>query len=280
MFKLSLKNVLARKGRLLLTAAAIIAGTTFLSGVFVFSDTIRGTFDQIFSSAYAKTDAFVRSTNKVDAGFSTTRDQIPDSLIATVEAVPGVATAHGDVQGFAQMSTSKGEEMGGGGPPTFGSVYDGSPISPWGLADGRLAAGGSEVVIDRGTAKRYDVEVDDKISITTQVGTQEFTVVGTARFAGNDSAGGATWALFDLPTAQAFVNGKPGLVDSIVVGGDDTLSQQQLADRIEQTLQQSGTQNVEALTGKQITEENKSDIERGLSFLTLFLTIFALIAIF
>ena len=122
------------------------------------------------------------------------------------------------------MSTSKGKEMGGGGPPTFGSVYDGSPISPWGMADGRLAAGGSEVVIDRGTAKRYDVKVDDKISITTQVGTQEFTVVGTARFAGNDSTGGATWALFDLPTAQAFVNGKPGLVDSIVVGGDGTLS--------------------------------------------------------
>ena len=50
--------------------------------MFVFSDTIRGTFDKIFSSAYAKTDAFVRSTNKVDAGFGTTRDQIPDSLIA------------------------------------------------------------------------------------------------------------------------------------------------------------------------------------------------------
>ena len=34
------------------------------------------------------------------------------------------------------------------------------------------------------------------------------------------------------------------------------------------------------LTGKQITEENKSDIEQGLSFLTIFLSIFALIAIF
>ena len=34
------------------------------------------------------------------------------------------------------------------------------------------------------------------------------------------------------------------------------------------------------LTGKQITDENKSDIERGLSFFTMFLSIFALIAIF
>jgi putative ABC transport system permease protein len=280
MFRLSLKNVLARKGRLALTALAIIAGTTFLSGVFVFSDTIRGTFDQIFSSAYAKTDSFVRSTNKVDAGFSTTRDQIPDSLIAEVRAIPGVTTADGDVQGFAQMSTADGKEMGGGGPPTFGSVFDGSPISPWGLADGRAASGGSEVVIDRGSAKRYDVEVGDQISVTTQVGTQDFTVTGTAKFAGNDTSGGATWALFDLPTAQSFVNGKPGLVDSIVVGGDGTLSQQELSDRIEQSLQQAGNQNIEVLTGKQITDENKSEVEKGLSFLTLFLTIFALIAIF
>src|SRR6478672_10602639 len=164
MFKLSLKNVLARKGRLLLTAAAIIAGTTFLSGVFVFSDTIRGTFDQIFSSAYAKTDAFVRSTNKVDAGFDTTRDQLPDSLIATVQAVPGVASATGDVQGFAQMSTSEGKEMGGGGPPTFGSAYTGAPTSPWTIADGRAAAADNEVVIDRHTSKQFDVDVGDQVS--------------------------------------------------------------------------------------------------------------------
>lgn len=280
MFRLSLKNVLARKGRLLLTALAIIAGTAFLSGVFVFSDTIRGTFDKIFASAFEKTDAFVRSTNKVDAGFSTTRDQIPDTLIAEVRAVPGVTVAEGDVQGFAQMSTSAGKEMGGGGPPTFGSVFQDSPITPWSLAEGRAASGGSEVVIDKAAADKFDVKVGDQVTITTQVGSQPFTVTGIVRFAGSDTTGGATWALFDLPTAQSFVIGKPGVVDSIAVGGDGSLSQQELADRIEQTLQQGGAQNIEVLTGKQITDENKSEIEKGLSFLTLFLSIFALIAIF
>ncbi len=280
MLRLSLKNVLARKGRLALTALAIIAGTTFLSGVFVFSDTIRGTFDTIFANAFAKTDAFVRSTNKVDAGFDTTRDQIPDSMIATVAAVPGVTSATGDVQGFAQMSTAAGKEIGGGGPPTFGSVFTGAPTSPWSIKEGRAPSGGSEVVIDQHSADQYDVNVGDKVSVTTQVGTQQFDVVGTARFAGSDTTGGASWALFDLPTAQSFVIGKPGLIDSIDVGGDGSLTQQELADRVEQSLQQAGNTNVEVLTGKQITEENKSDIERGLSFLTVFLSIFALIAIF
>ncbi|MFT3852671.1 MAG: FtsX-like permease family protein [Ilumatobacteraceae bacterium] len=280
MFRLSLKNVLARKGRLTLTALAIIAGTAFLSGVFVFSDTISGAFDKIFASAFANTDAYVRSTNKVEANFNTTRDQIPDSLIATVQAVPGVASASGDIQGYAQMSTSDGKEMGGGGPPTFGAAYTGAPTSPWTIADGRAPSGSTEVVIDRGTAKRYDVAVGDEISITTQVGTQQFTVVGDVRFAGEDSTGGTSWALFDLPTAQSFVLGKTGVVDAIDVGGDGTLSQQELADRIQQALVDAGNQNVETLTGKQITAENKSEIEKSLSFLTLFLSIFALIAIF
>jgi putative ABC transport system permease protein len=280
MFRLSMKNVLARKGRLALTALAIIAGTTFLSGVFVLSGTIRSTFDTIFSNAYKKTDAFVRSTNKIDAGFDTTRDQIPDTLIATVQAVPGVETAVGDVQGFAQMSTADGKEIGISGPPTFGSVYTGSPISPWTLADGRAASGGTEVVIDRASAKKSDVDIGDQISVTTKVGSQKFTVVGIARFAGGDTTGGATWALFDLPTAETFVNGKAGLIDSIDVGGDGSLSQQALADRIEQTVQQAGQPQTEVLTGKEITEESKSDIEKGLSFITLFLSIFALIAIF
>ena len=281
MFRLSLKNVLARKGRLLLTALAIIAGTAFLSGVFVFSDTIRSTFDTIFTNAYKDTDAYVRSTNKVEADFNTVRDQIPDSLIATVEAIPGVKVAGGDIQGFARMSTSSGTEMGTGGAPTFGSVYSGLPISPWTLADGGSPpTGADQVALDKATADKFDVKVGDTISVTTSAGSKPFTVTGLARFAGSEGTGGATWALFDLPTAESFVVGKPGMVDAIAVGGDGTQSQAQLSQNIEQALQQQGTSQIEVLTGAQITDENKSDVEKGLSFFTLFLTIFALIAIF
>ena len=67
MFRIALKNVLARKGRLLLSSLAVIAGCTFLSGVFIFSDTIRETIDSVFATAYAKTDAYVRSAVVVDA---------------------------------------------------------------------------------------------------------------------------------------------------------------------------------------------------------------------
>ena len=56
MFRIALKSTLARKGRLFLTAGAVIAGCAFLSGVFVFSDTIRASFNTLFASAYAGAD--------------------------------------------------------------------------------------------------------------------------------------------------------------------------------------------------------------------------------
>jgi len=41
MFRLAIKMTLARTGRLVLTSLAVILGTAFLSGTFVFRDTIN-----------------------------------------------------------------------------------------------------------------------------------------------------------------------------------------------------------------------------------------------
>lgn len=278
MFRIALKSTLARKGRLLLTALAIIAGCAFLSGVFVFSDTIRGTFDRLFANAYEKTDAFVRSSNVIEGDFGAeSRDRLPDTLIAEIRSIPGVAEAEGDIQGFARVATADGTVIGQNGPPKYGGVYVASASSPWSLAEGRVASGPTEVVIDRRSAKEGPIAVGDTVEITGKVGVRPFTVVGIATFAGSDTSGGATWALFDLPTAQEFVLGQPGMVDSIAVVGDGSLSRTELTDRIEERF---AGQDVEALTGDEITEENQSAVERGLSFFTLFLTIFAAISLF
>ena len=65
MFRIALRSTLARKGRLLLTAMAVIAGCAFLSGVFVFTDTINGSFDKLFANAFEKTDAYVRALEQL-----------------------------------------------------------------------------------------------------------------------------------------------------------------------------------------------------------------------
>jgi putative ABC transport system permease protein len=277
-FRIALKSTLARKGRLFLTAGAVIAGCAFLSGVFVFSDTIKASFNTLFASAYAGTDAFVRSSNVIEGDFGEeSRDRLSISIVDAVAAQPGVSAAYGDVQGFARIATSDGTVLGQVGPPKYGGVFIDAEQSPWQLAEGKPPASGSEVVIDRRSAKEGKVKVGDTVSITGAGGVRDFTVSGIARFAGNDTAGGSTWALFDLATAGQFVVGQPDRIDSVIVVGDGSLDDEALATSIQQALAGS---EVEVLTGAEITAENQDAIEQGLSFFTTFLTIFAALSLF
>lgn len=278
MFKIALKSTMARKGRMLLTSLAVIAGCAFLSGVFVFSDTIRGSFDSLFANAYEKTDAFVRSANVIEGDFGAeTRDRIPDSLVAGVAAMPGVTEAVGEVSGFARVATADGEVVGIDGPPKFGASLIDSISTPWRIAEGTFPSGPDQVVIDRLSADQGDIEVGDTVTVTAQAGAREFTIAGIVTFGDADTSGGANWALFDLQTAQDFVIGQPGLLDAITVVGDGSVDNQALAQSIQSGL---GSDDIEVLTGQEIIDENQSAVEEGLSFFTIFLTIFAAISLF
>ncbi len=280
MLKMALKNTVARKGRLLLTALAVIAGCAFLSGVFVFSDTITGSFNRLFSNAFNKTDAFVRSEKVIEGDFGQEiRARIPDSILADVEAIPGVADVFPYVEGFARISNAEGKEIGIDGPPKFGGVYNESavsPMSPWDLDSGRAVAADNEVAIDKRSAKEGDIELGEQVTITSATGARQFSVVGIVTFSGSDSAGGVTQAMFTLKTVQEFVTGEVGQIDAVIVGGDGSLDEAALSERIASEL---GQPDVEVLTGAQITKENQDIIAQGFGFFTNFLTVFAGIAL-
>ena len=56
MLKIALKGVLAHKLRLAMTAIAIVLGVAFVSGTYVFTDSIKASFDDIFEGAYSGID--------------------------------------------------------------------------------------------------------------------------------------------------------------------------------------------------------------------------------
>lgn len=278
MLRIALKNVLARKGRLLLSALAVIAGCAFLSGVLVFSDTINARIDALFATAYDKTDAFVRSSVVISSDFGDDiRGQIPESIVAQVAEVPGVKSADADVRGTAVVTDQEGKVLGGDGPPQFGAVYAGEPSSPWRLKEGRAAANSSEVVLDAHTAKLGKLKIGDTVTVSVSNQPRQFTMSGIVTFGSSDSTGGPTWALFDLKTAEEFVLGKAGEISSINVIGDGSKSQTELRDSIQELFPKD---EVEALTGKEITKESQDSLAEQFSFFTLFLTVFAGISIF
>ena len=105
MFKLALKNLWEHKVRLLASAVAVFLGVAFLAGTFVFTDSLRSVFDDLFSSNYRGTDVLVQGEQafKADDPTAPNRSRLTAAQLAQVQTIPGVAAATGDVQGFAQV---------------------------------------------------------------------------------------------------------------------------------------------------------------------------------
>ncbi|MEY4633034.1 MAG: hypothetical protein RLZ18_406 [Actinomycetota bacterium] len=279
MFRISLKSILGRKARLVLTSLAVILGTAFLSGTSIFSATLDRTFNNLFQDVFANIDGYVRSTEVVEGDFGLIeRQRIPAELVTKVREVPGVADAVPDVQAFARIVGKDGKPIGseGAGPPTFGSVAVEFKGALWTIAEGKFPIGPNEVALDESSAEKAGYVVGDKVKVIAQAGSREFTMVGIASYGEVRSPGGATFALFDVETASEFL-GKPGFVDAILVVGDGSRSDEMLAQDIDKIFDASA--KVETLTGAEITKETQDDIGEALSFFSIFLTIFSVIAL-
>lgn len=276
MLRLALRSVLARWPRLLLTALAIVASTSFLSGTFVFRDTIERTFDALFADVYDRVDAYAQSPNTVENFFGfEERDRLPSSVVEQVRAVPGVADAQASVQGEAVVIAKDGEPIERPTAPTFGATVNEGDLSVWNLKEGRLPGNGNEVALDTLTAADGGYVLGDSVKVNGDNGSRAFTLVGIVEYDTIASPGNATWALFDAATAEEFI-AKPGFVDAVLVKGDGTVASEVLVQQIQQVLDRDVA---EVLTAAQITEQQQTDIEKSLGFLTVFLGIFSLIAL-
>ncbi len=279
MLRIALKGILGRKARLVLTSLAVILGTAFLSGTAVFSATLNRTFDNLFSDVFRNVDSYVRSTQVIEADFGAEeRQRIPAELIAMIEAVPGVGDVQGDIQAFARIIGKDGQPLGseGAGPPTFGSVGEEFKGALWTISEGKFPSNSTEVALDEASAKAGNYVVGDIVKVVAQTGSREFTLVGIAGYGDVRSPGGATFALFDLATAQEFL-AKPGFVDAILISGDGSASDEELAQAINAIIPSS--YKTETLTGAEITKETQDQIGSALSFFSILLSTFSYIAL-
>jgi putative ABC transport system permease protein len=277
MRQVTLRGLLAHKTRLALTALAIVLGVTFISGTFVLTDTLNSTFSTLFTSVYSKIDFQVRGVAQFGSGSGATRNLLPDSLLPRVEAVPGVAAAAGNVEGYAQFIAHDGKPI-TSSIGMLGIGWDTNPhISNLHLIAGNPPTSDDGVVMDAATAKSYDFSVGQRVRILGSglKSPQAFTITGIAQFGTADNLAGQTLAAFTLPTAQRVV-GETGLFDFISViakpGADKAAVQRSIA--------QALPSNAEVVTGQTIINEDQSTVTQALSFFNTALLVFALISLF
>lgn len=96
MLKATLRSFLAHKGRLLLSALAVVLSVAFVAGSLIFSDTVTHTFDRLFASTSA--DVTIEPKQDLKSSVPTgATETLPASLAAQVAKVAGVAATHADV---------------------------------------------------------------------------------------------------------------------------------------------------------------------------------------
>ncbi|HTH04716.1 MAG TPA: hypothetical protein VL916_02555, partial [Ilumatobacteraceae bacterium] len=145
--KLARRSLRARIGRGIAIGLAILASVSFVSGSFILADSLKATFDTLFTELTADVDLEVRSVLTVD-DISAVRDPVPASLEQTVREVPGVAVAEGGLQRTATLLKKDGDVIDTRGAPAIGTSWTQDPeLNGVTLKEGRAPEAADEVVI-------------------------------------------------------------------------------------------------------------------------------------
>ena len=262
---LALRQVRARRGRALLTAAGIVLGVGMILGVLLLAVTINRTFTDLYDSAYGRADLIVSGGGE---------DSLPASALEKVERTDGVDDAVGRILGIFTLVDDEGAA-----PPdaskqlnVAGQDPDAADVTDSETVAGRDPERGREISIQESWADANDIALGDRIPLATPDGERRFEVVGMFQFSSGFEFGGEGFAAMALDPARELLDKRRKLdeVNVIVDGGQDTIAS------VERRLEAKFGRGVQVETPQTKSE----DIESQLQAFNAILYFFAAMALF
>jgi putative ABC transport system permease protein len=277
MLTLTIKQLAARKLRLLTTAFAVLLSVAFMAGTVVFTDTIGETFDSALAEADDGVDAYVRTPSEIDRGYGEPGPRLDASLVQSVASVDGVDQVALRINGYAQVVGPDGEPVGDiSKNPAFGTNWvTVDDLNPYELASGHAPADDGEIVIDKASADKAGYQPGDVATVLTKGAPRQFTIAGIATFGTADSPAGATAVLFTDAAATELL-ATPGQADAIAVTADPGVSQADVAAAVQAAV--GG--EVEVITGATLVAENQASMAANLAEFETISLVFAVVAVF
>ncbi|MEX2968764.1 ABC transporter permease [Streptomyces sp. C184] len=286
MLRTALRNVLAHKARLMMTALAVLLGVAFVSGTLIFSDTVGSAvkkaseknLDGVAVSVQAEA-----SDSSPDVGKDRKRSTLVDEKLADkVRALPGVQSVRRNVNGTATVAGPDNVPLGHDWQnlaTNFQPDKDGhDPRYP--LLKGRGPAAGNEIALDEATAKASGRKIGDSVRLATDGPVLTKKLVGIVSTDDPQVTAGGSLTLFDTATAQKlFLH--PGQFDELVIGAAPGADQQALTAKVSEVLPKgratatSGTE-LAAEQSKMVSSQNKALTQTLLTFagIALFVGVF------
>ena len=279
MRKVTWRNLVARKLRLLLSAFAIVLGVAFVAGSLIFTDALGGAFDDIIEGSTADVEVAFEGAIAFDA----VQDNrtIPASVVEDLEELPEAAGVH-PVTALQTVFVigEDGKVVGGNGPPglafspTTAESVTGEPILT--VLEGELPGGPAQVALDVDTAESAGLEVGDMVQLVTPGTPPQLSaeLTGLVEF-GAGGLNGATLTLFEQRYMQEQFFGGEDVYSTISLSAAEGVSQTELAEAARPVL----PEGVEATPGDVLVEEAERELDEILGFIQTFLLVFAAVSL-
>ncbi|MYR84712.1 FtsX-like permease family protein, partial [Streptomyces sp. SID685] len=231
MLKATLRSFLAHKGRLALSALAVVLSVAFVAGSLIFSDTVTRTFDRLFASTAADVTVQPRR-DLMSARASGAVQTLPAALRDTVAKVDGVAAARAEVQvqNLVVVDRHNRSISPTNGAPTLAGSWYPTRHSPVELTSGHAPRGPGEALLDADTAGKRKVRIGDTLTVQAQPGMFRVRVVGIATFTTTNP--GAALLFLDPAVAGRQLLGSPARATAVSVDAARGVSDERLAHRV------------------------------------------------
>ncbi|MFF9784010.1 putative ABC transport system permease protein [Streptomyces sp. SceaMP-e96] len=286
MLRTALRNVLAHKARLMMTALAVLLGVAFVAGTLIFSDTVGSAVKKASEKNLDGVAVSVQAEaadNSPDVGKDGKRTTLVDEKLAdTIRALPGVESVRRNVNGTATVAGPDNVPLGHDWQNLAANFQPGKdghdPRYP--LLKGRGPAAGNEIALDEATAKASGRKIGDSVRLATDGPVLTKKLVGIVSTDDPQVTAGGSLTLFDTATAQKlFLH--PGQFDELVIGAAPGADQQALTAKVSEVLPKdratatSGT-DLAAEQSKMVASQNEALSQTLLTFagIALFVGVF------
>ncbi|MFE1927446.1 ABC transporter permease [Streptomyces asoensis] len=256
--KTSMRNFYAHKGRMALSAVAVLLSVAFVCGTLVFTDTMNTTFDKLFAAT--SSDVTVSAKGASDTG-ETTADNgkppvMPAAVLGEVRKAQGVKSAEGTVfsTSVTVVDADKDSLSPSSGAPTIVGNWNANDARTMKITDGAAPKGSDQVMVDEDTADKHHLKLGDEIGVITAVGTHTAKISGIAAFQVTNP--GAAIFYLDTATAQKALVGEPDVYTNVNVTAAAGVSDDQLKKNVAAGI----GAGYKVQTAKETADANRQDV--------------------
>ncbi|MER6705376.1 ABC transporter permease [Streptomyces fumanus] len=255
-WKTSMRNFLAHKGRMALSAVAVLLSVAFVCGTLVFTDTMNTTFDKLFAVSSADVTVAPKGADAEEDAQNGVPESLPAATLEKVRSAEGVAAAEGAVVSMnVTVVDADNDNVGAtNGAPTLAGNWTRNDLRSMEITSGHAPRGPTEAMVDADTADKHDLKIGDELRTISQTGDFRSRIVGIATFTVTNP--GASVVYFDTATAQRELLGATDRFSQVNITAEAGVSDARLKRNVTATL--GGAYKVQ--TAKEASDEGRADV--------------------